>query len=40
VLHAALVCGSFVVPTPVFLAYFPGPLRDVESLIHVTGAAI
>ncbi|HEX3325895.1 MAG TPA: PDZ domain-containing protein [Actinomycetota bacterium] len=38
VLVAALVFASFVVPIPIFFEYLPGPVRDVESLIHVKGA--
>lgn len=38
IVGAALVFGSFVVPIPIFFEYLPGPVRDVESLIHVKGA--
>jgi PDZ domain-containing protein len=38
VLLVALVYASFVVSIPIFFEYLPGPVRDVESLIHVTGA--
>jgi Lon-like protease len=38
VVGLALAYAAFVVPIPIFFEYFPGPVRDVESLIHVTGA--
>jgi Lon-like protease len=38
VLAGALLYASFFVNIPIFFEYLPGPVRDVESLIHVTGA--
>ncbi|MEA2508652.1 MAG: Lon-like protease [Actinomycetota bacterium] len=38
VMVVALIYASFVVNIPIFFEYLPGPVRDVESLIHVTGA--
>jgi Lon-like protease len=35
---AALVVGAFMVPIPVFFLYVPGPVRDVEKLVHVEDA--
>ncbi|HYO61928.1 MAG TPA: PDZ domain-containing protein [Actinomycetota bacterium] len=35
---AALVVGAFMVPIPVFFLYVPGPVRDVEKLVHVDDA--
>jgi PDZ domain-containing protein len=34
----ALLYAAFVVPIPIFFEYLPGPVRDVESLLHVQGA--
>jgi Lon-like protease len=33
-----LVVAFFVVPIPIFYTYLPGPLRDVERLVTVSGA--
>jgi Lon-like protease len=38
IIAAVLAWAAFVVPIPIFFEYLPGPVRDVESLIHVTGA--
>ena len=35
---AALIVGAFMVPIPVFYLYVPGPVRDVEELVHVQDA--
>jgi Lon-like protease len=35
---AVLVAAFFAVPIPVFYTYLPGPVRDVERLVDVTGA--
>jgi PDZ domain-containing protein len=35
---AALIVGAFMVPIPVFYLYVPGPVRDVEKLVHVEDA--
>jgi PDZ domain-containing protein len=35
---AAILYGSLVLPIPIFFEYLPGPVRDVESLLHVQGA--
>jgi Lon-like protease len=35
---SALVLGGLQVPIPVFYAYLPGPVRDVEQLVEVTEA--
>lgn len=35
---AAVLLASFVVPIPIFYAYLPGPVRDIEKLIDVDGA--
>lgn len=37
-LTAALVVAAFTVPIPMFYAYLPGPVRDVEKLVGVDGA--
>jgi PDZ domain-containing protein len=34
----ALLYAAFVVPIPIFFEYLPGPVRDVESLLHIEGA--
>jgi Lon-like protease len=38
VVGLVLVFVSFVVPIPIFFEYLPGPVRDVEGLLHVKGA--
>ncbi|MDP9224799.1 MAG: PDZ domain-containing protein [Actinomycetota bacterium] len=38
IIAVALLWAAFVVPIPIFFEYLPGPVRDVESLVHVTGA--
>jgi PDZ domain-containing protein len=35
---AALTLVAFYVPLPIFYAYLPGPVRDVEGLVEVTDA--
>lgn len=34
----ALVVAAFTVPVPIFYAYLPGPVRDVEELVDVGSA--
>ena len=34
----ALLYASFVVPIPIFFEYLPGPVRDVGSLLQISGA--
>lgn len=34
-LSIALLAGAFFVPIPIFFAYLPGPVRDVEKLVEV-----
>jgi PDZ domain-containing protein len=38
ILAILLLAASFFLPIPIFYAYLPGPVRDVERLIEVTGA--
>lgn len=38
VLCIGLVAAAFFVPIPIFFAYLPGPVRDVEKLIEVADA--
>lgn len=35
ILIVALVAAAFLVPLPMFYAYLPGPVRDVERLVEV-----
>ncbi|MEA2447576.1 MAG: Lon-like protease [Actinomycetota bacterium] len=37
-LCVSLMAAAFFVPVPIFFAYLPGPVRDVEKLIKVTDA--
>lgn len=39
VLALSLLVAAFVVPIPVFFAYLPGPVRDVQELVEVDSAA-
>jgi PDZ domain-containing protein len=39
VVVAALLAVAFLVPIPVFFAYLPGPVQDIEGLVTVTGAS-
>src|SRR5687767_13406889 len=34
----ALLAGAMFVPIPIFFAYLPGPVRDVEKLVEVEDA--
>jgi Lon-like protease len=36
---AALLAVAFLVPIPIFFAYLPGPVQDIEGLVTVTGAS-
>ena len=36
--HRSIVAAAFFVPIPIFFAYLPGPVRDVEKLIEVSDA--
>jgi PDZ domain-containing protein len=38
VLCVGLLAAAFFVPVPIFFAYLPGPVKDVEKLIKVTDA--
>jgi PDZ domain-containing protein len=38
ILVVLLIAASFFLPIPIFYAYLPGPVRDVERLIEVTNA--
>ncbi|HYI46419.1 MAG TPA: S16 family serine protease [Actinomycetota bacterium] len=38
ILGIGIVAAAFFVPIPIFFAYLPGPVRDVEKLIEVSGA--
>jgi Lon-like protease len=38
IVGAVLVYASLVFPIPIFFEYLPGPVRDVESLLHIDGA--
>ena len=35
-LSIALLAGAFFLPIPIFFAYLPGPVRDVEKLVEVS----
>lgn len=37
-LSVALLAGAFFLPIPIFFAYLPGPVRDVEKLVEVEDA--
>jgi Lon-like protease len=39
-LLAGVVAAAVFVPIPIFYAYVPGPVRDVERLVEVSGAEI
>lgn len=36
----ALAVAAFVVPLPMFYAYLPGPVRDVQTLVDIGGAEV
>ena len=38
VLSIALLAGAYFLPIPIFFAYLPGPVRDVEKLVEVEDA--
>jgi PDZ domain-containing protein len=37
-LGVVILAAAFLVPIPIFYAYLPGPVRDVEKLVEVSGA--
>ncbi|MGI8774528.1 MAG: YlbL family protein [Actinomycetota bacterium] len=39
-LVGAVISAAMLVPIPIFYAYVPGPVRDVEKLVEVSGAEI
>ena len=38
-LGIVVILAAFLAPIPIFYAYLPGPVRDVERLVEVTGDA-